>query len=181
MTERRIYTYRIDGEDRITFVNPEWEEFARQNDAPQLVDPGVLGKPLQSFIADIETKHLYQVILSRVRKLRTTMLFSYRCDAPDRRRFMEMAVHPWGLKGVEFNNWIVREEPRGPIRLLLATAARSQQLIKICSWCNRIAAPEWLEVEAGIEHLRLFTQDHMPQITHGMCEDCYRSIQLTLN
>jgi hypothetical protein len=180
MSDARVFTYRIDASDVILHVSPEWVEFALENEANELVLPGVVGKALWPFIADGDTRHLYRVILEKVRSARAVMCFSYRCDAPHMRRYMEMVVRPWDAKGVEFNSRIVREVPRTSIPLLSPTAARSDEMIRMCSWCKRVAIPEWLEVEEAIQRLRPFEKDYLPQITHGICGDCQKQMLRTV-
>jgi hypothetical protein len=43
------------------------------------------------------------------------------------------------------------------------------------------ATPEWLEVEEAIPRLQLFEQDHMPQITHGICGECERQVEASMS
>ena len=180
MPDSRLFTYRVDADNVICFVSPEWLEFAVENEAPELVRPGVLGKPLWPFIAGMETKHLYDVMLKKVRAANAVICFSYRCDAPHLRRYMEMVVRPWGAKGVEFISRVEREVPREPIPLLAPMAARSDQMIRMCGWCKRVAMPEWVEVEEAIQRLRLFEQDYMPQITHTLCADCEGQVKAAI-
>lgn len=180
MSDTRVFTYRIDECDDISYVSSEWLEFATQNGAHALVEPGVLGKPLWPFIAGAQTRHLYDIMLKKIRSVRGMICVSYRCDAPHLRRYMEMVVRPWGVKGVEFSSRVVREVPREPVPLLAPTAARSDQIIRMCAWCKRIATPEWLEIEEAIPRLQLFELSCVPQITHGVCGDCQRQVEASI-
>ena len=177
MSDPRLFTYRIDADNVICFVNPEWLEFALENEAPHLVTPGVLGRRLSEFITGMETRYLYDMLLGKVRSSCRETCLSYRCDAPQKRRYMELAIRPWTANGVEFCSHIVREEEREPVGWLALTAARSDKLITMCAWCKRIATPAWVEVEEAIKLLLPFDADRVPQITHGMCEDCYRQVK----
>lgn len=178
---KRVYKYRIDGDNRISYVNPEWMEFAIENGAEQLVLPGVLGKPIWDFIAGSETRHLYHVMLESIRTTNAVICFLFRCDAPRLRRYMEMLMRPWGTNGVEFSSRVDREEPREPVQLLMPTAARSDQMIRMCGWCKRVATPKWLEVEDAIRELRLFELDYMPQITHTVCLECEKRVRAAIS
>ena len=181
MSDTRIFTYRVDAENVISFVSPEWLEFALENEAPQLVTPGVLGRPLNAFITGLETRYLYGVLLDKVRSSGQETRLSFRCDAPRVRRYMELAVRPWIGKGVEFCGHVVREEAREPVCFLALRTAQSDQMITMCGWCKRIATPVWLEAEEAIKVLQPFEEDHMPQITHSICEDCHRKVKLTVS
>ena len=180
MSDTRVFTYRIDAGDRISHVSPEWLEFAAENGAEQLAQPGLVGKPLWPFIAGLETQHLYDVILKKVRTASAVIGFSYRCDAPHLRRYMEMVVRPCDAGGVEFISRVERETPREPVPLLATTAARSDQMIRMCGWCKKVAMPEWVEVEDAVRLLGLFEQNCMPQITHTMCEGCERQVRAAM-
>jgi hypothetical protein len=180
MSDMRVFTYRIDAGDRISHVSPEWLEFAVENGAEQLARPGLVGKPLWPFIAGLETQHLYDVILKKVRAASAVIGFSYRCDAPHLRRYMKMVVRPWEASGVEFSSRVESEAPREPVSLLATTAARSDQVIRMCGWCKRVAMPEWVEVEEAIRQLRLFEQDYMPQITHTLCPECEKQVRAAI-
>jgi hypothetical protein len=180
MTDRRTFLYRIDADNIITFVSPEWLAFAAENGAPHLVAPGVLGQPLKQFIADIQTQHLYNVLLTQVRTGRSEIRVPFRCDAPDQRRYMELVMRSWAGKGIEFRSHVLREEPRPSVKWLSADAARSDRMVRMCSYCKRVATPEWVEVEEAISRLRLFEQDYLPQITHGICTDCHQQLQKTI-
>jgi hypothetical protein len=176
VSDLRLFTYRIDAANVVCFVNPEWLEFALENEALQLVTPGVLGRPLSEFITGMETRYLYDMLVGKVRSSSRETCLPYRCDAPQMRRYMELAIRPSTGQGVEFCSHIVREEEREPVALLALTTARSDQLVTMCGWCKRISTPAWVEVEEAMKILRPFDEDRMPQITHGICEDCYRQV-----
>lgn len=52
------------------------------------------------------------------------------------------------------------------------------EVIIICSWCNKIRVDEgdWQEVEELLKSLGLFDLELLPQPSHGMCDDCYEVI-----
>jgi hypothetical protein len=49
---------------------------------------------------------------------------------------------------------------------------RSDELIKMCSWCARIEAGDWVEIEEGCRRLGLLEEPRLPQITHTVCAGC---------
>ncbi|MBD3196434.1 MAG: hypothetical protein GF317_15350, partial [Candidatus Lokiarchaeota archaeon] len=58
-TPKNIYKYQIDENDKINCVSENWDKFAEENDAADLVSkPQVLNRPLWDFISDRETRHL---------------------------------------------------------------------------------------------------------------------------
>ncbi|RMF84814.1 MAG: hypothetical protein D6736_18575 [Nitrospinota bacterium] len=168
------FIHRIDAEDRIIFVNEAWLAFAQQNDASHLTREAVLGQPLWCFIAGEETQHLYTLLLSQVRSTGQRRWIPFRCDSPDRRRFMEMEIALCAPGEVQFTSWLLREEVRPPLPLFEAKQERSPTLLTLCSWCKKvkISPTEWIEVEEAIRRLDLFADPHPPRITHGICPSC---------
>ena len=82
-------------------------------------------------------------------------------------------------------NRVLRIEFREPISLLDTGARRSRKLLSVCSWCKKIRveqaggpghAARWLEVEEAIAELGLFEPEILPELSHEVCEDCYRLV-----
>jgi hypothetical protein len=175
---QRVFNYRVNAEDRIDHVSSEWLDFARENDASDLDSEAVIGQPIFHFVSNEETRHLYEMILDRVRSRGNEVRVPFRCDGPSVRRFMELEVSPGPHGQVLFQGRIVREEDRPPVPLLDSSINREDDFLKICSWCKRVQAEgEWLEVELAVERLELFSSQHLPQLTHGICEDCGISLR----
>jgi len=176
--------YRIDGSDRISEVSGNWLSFAAENLAGESCHPDrILGRLIWEFIDGPETRHLYEIVLRRVRQANMPVTLPFRCDSPDRRRYLELAIVPAGDDAIVFYSSILREEPRETVGLLHPGAERSGEYIKMCSGCKKIERGEnrWVEVEAGIAELRLFEAAILPQITHGLCNDCYNAWMSSLN
>ncbi|MEJ7699195.1 MAG: Crp/Fnr family transcriptional regulator [Pyrinomonadaceae bacterium] len=62
--------------------------------------------------------------------------------------------------------------------LLDTNALHSDDLIHICSWCKRVDVGQenWEEIEEAVKTLGVFEQEKLPQITHGICSDCYKTM-----
>jgi hypothetical protein len=174
------FLYRVDADTRFTLIDDAWLDFARQNDAGHLTPATVLQRPLWDFISDIETRHLYEILLEQVQMQQAPLSIPFRCDSPTCRRFMKMTITPARAGGFEFCTRIVHQERREPVRLLEVAAQRSDVFLRICSWCKRVAlSPDgWVEVEEAVRALNLFGDQRLPQLTHGMCPDCKRSYLL---
>ena len=178
---QRVFNYRVNAEDRIDHVSSEWLDFARENDASDLYSEAVIGQPIFQFVSNEETRHLYEMILDRVRTSGNEVVVPFRCDSPSVRRFMELEVSPGPDGHVRFQGRIVREEKRQPVLLLDSSINRDDDFLKVCSWCKRVQAEgEWLEVELAVERLELFNRQRLPQISHGICEDCGVSLRRQL-
>jgi hypothetical protein len=174
-TDAECISYHIDSQGRLSYISDRWSRFARRNKAQHLTPSSVLGRPLLTLISDDSTRHIYALMIERSRRDRVRLDFPFRCDAPDRRRFMRMRIFPLEDGGVGFSSCLIREEPRQPVRLLETDAERSGRLVRICSWCKRIetGASEWLEAEAAVQRLNLFDSTRLPGLTHGMCPTCH--------
>ena len=160
-TSAQPVVYRIDGDDRLVAVNDAWCAFARENGAPQLAD-GALGTSIWDAVHGAETRHVWEVLLSRARA-GVAVDVPYRCDAADERRRMRMSLRAFPGGVVEFVSETVGVEPREPVP--------SYELLRACSWCNRFFVGEWVEPERAVAEAALLDGEP-PAFTHGMCPDC---------
>ncbi len=169
-----MLSYQLDGEDRILFVSDEWLGFARENGAPALTRENVITRPIWDFISGASTRHLYELVFERVRSRQRFVTLPFRCDAPDRRRYMELGLSPLADCGICVVSRLLKEEPREPLRLLDSALARSDEFLETCSWCKRIRARDgtWLEPERAIERNDLFDAPRPPHLTHTACPEC---------
>ncbi|MCL4301123.1 MAG: hypothetical protein KJ077_35655 [Anaerolineae bacterium] len=167
------FIHTVDRNDLIIDVNANWLRFARENDAPHLTRQAVIGCSLWDFIAGLETRHIYRLLMRKVRQDQRRIVFTYRCDSSTLHRYMQMEIVPAADQALEFKNYLLREESRDRVRLLDPTAERNHELLRMCSWCNRMRCDEtWLSVEEAVNYLGLFGAPQFPQITHGICPDC---------
>lgn len=174
--EREEIRYRITADGRIDSIEGPWDRFARENGAPGLPRP--LGEPLLDHVAGASVRAVLASLLDRARRLDEPIELSYRCDAPDRRRFMRLRLERETGGTLMIRSRVLREEPRPPVRLLEPDASRSDDLLPICAWCKRVEADgTWLEVEEAIERLGLFDRPALPELTHGVCEVCSRELE----
>ena len=180
----RKYTHRIDKSGLILSVSENWRSFSEENFGAETCFPeNAVGSSLWEHIRDPETMHLYEIILQKVRRYQRQATFSFRCDSPEERRFLELSVIPMKDGTVEFESRIIRTELRKPVELLKPDIERSDNFIKICSMCKKIAISEtqWEEAEIAIQKLKLFEKDVLPQFTHGVCRSCYDATMAELD
>jgi len=112
-------------------------------------------------------------LLEAARRMARPVEFAYRCDSPDRRRFMRLRLEPASDGSLAIRSWIEREEARAPMVLLDPAAARSEDFVRVCAWCRRIEAEgEWIALEEAIEHRDLLAREPVPDITHTICPEC---------
>lgn len=168
--------YTIDSENRIVSVSSNWLSFALENHAGESCHPDrVINEPLWKFIDGSETRYLYELCIAKVRNQKRSMILPFRCDAPDRRRYLELKITPRPREEIEFASRILQEEPRETVKLLEHDVARSGTLIKICSMCKKIELSKdvWLEIEDAITVMEFFLAEKLPRITHGCCKPCF--------
>lgn len=167
--------YDLDADHRIVAVSGSWSAFALENGAPELVAPAPLGRSVFTYVADATTTHLYRAVFEAVARSGLPVVLPIRCDAPALRRFLELRVErPPGRTGVRVRSALVRTEARDPVPLLDRTRSRSDQLLRMCSWCKVVEVDgRWCSVEEAVAALRLFERAHLPAITHTMCPACY--------
>jgi hypothetical protein len=174
----REFVYWIDTENRVVKVNEAWRDFAKENQAGHLREKTVKPAPLWSFIQGREMKYMFGVMLDKVRRGEGPLVVPFRCDAPDRRRFMEQTIKRTEDGLVEVRCRMLKEEVREPMALLAETGERTDQLIYCCGWCKKfeVSTGKWVEVEVVVQERSLFSEVDLPLISHGACPECVDQI-----
>jgi hypothetical protein len=169
--------YTIDADDVFVYVGKGWEAAARISDAPWIEAP--LGSSFWSAVDGLEAQLLWQKLLVRARETGRELRFRYRCDLPARRRTFEISFSAGRDDSIAFVNRFVTGAVRDPVPILDRRTPRTDGLVRMCSWCGRLAVDgAWLEVEEAVDRLGLFTADALPALTHGICDECYARIDL---
>jgi len=90
-------------------------------------------------------------------------------------KLLELIVTPVQKNSIEFTSYIIREESRDTVELLETRIPRSDDIINMCSMCKKIelSGKHWVEVEVAIASLKLFQHHKLPQISHGLCAECF--------
>jgi hypothetical protein len=179
-----IYIYRIDNTDTIIYVSDNWTEFSMANGASERCSkPLVLGKSLWGFISDVETRHIYKLVLKRIREKLEPAVIPGNCDSPKLKRVIQITISPMDDGAIEFSSKIVKLIHRDCVKILDASIERSDDIVKICSFCKKIAVSEteWAETQQAITILDLFGKKQMPQLTHGVCPSCSDTIMAELD
>jgi hypothetical protein len=167
------FVYKIDGSDVVSFVSPEWVRFAQANEAPELTEEHVVGKPIWHFVTGKDARALYEQLYGNLRSRRSEMAIPFRCDAPTQVRHMTLTLRSLAARTIECEGRLDRIETREPMAILSRSAARSHDSIPICSLCRRMAILEdWLDVRAAIVRKRLFSAMTFPRLEETVCPDC---------
>ena len=173
--------YRLNPADILCFANKEYDEFASANDGQLASSIAVLQRSLWDFITEPTTQQLYREIVRCVR-MGASARFDFRCDSPGCRRTLEMNVAREENGGVEFRTRTLSEELRPSQILLESRPAISDELLRVCSWCNAVNVRHaWVEVEEAVKLLRLFERSRMPHLTHGICGPCRETMIKTVS
>lgn len=169
-----VFDYSIDGNDVIVSLGDEWLRFARENGARELSRESVIGHGLWEYIAGDTTRELYEVIFRRVRDQGRMLVLPFRCDSPDRFRFMQLAVEPGEGSGLRLGGRLLREQARPHVKLLDRLVTRSSEPLPICSVCLRVQVlgTTWMEADEAAERLDLFGAPELPALDYRVCADC---------
>lgn len=175
------FRYELDAADRILRVDAAWLRFAWDNEAAELTAARVVGRSIWEFVSGGETRHLYRMLFDAARTGRPLRI-PFRCDAPDRRRYMELQIEPTEAQGLRLTGRLLREELRPPVALLEADRPREGGFVVICSWCKRIRTEPgaWEEVEEAVRKLGLFDEAALPGLSHGICADCRTRLEAAI-
>ena len=171
---RMVVEYWIDADDVVYWSGAGWVDFARDNDAPQLVDMAP-GRTLWSHFDGDEVCDLWRALVSRVRSELAAATVPLRCDAPDVRRWFEMTITPGDDGTVRFRSVLVFDEPRPAVPFLDLKTERdpAAPAISLCSWCGQADdASRWVGIEELVRCRRLLEESVVPAISHGICPSC---------
>lgn len=86
------FIYRIDSRNHVVFVNEPWLRFAEANMQGPVSTDRFLNRSLFDFISGAETKHLYDILLQRIREGDFSVTLPFRCDSPALKRYMTMTI-----------------------------------------------------------------------------------------
>lgn len=173
--------YELDAQDCLVAVDGAWDRFAVENDAPGAAAAAVVGRPLWDFVSGVETVHLLRRIIHSARVSGRAVEAPFRCDGPGLERHMHFRAEVVDGGGVRVITQLLREVPLEAPAAAAAPAA-SDELLRMCSWCNRILVNDgrWIEPAEAVARLGLFTGAGVPPITHGMCAGCLEGMEALL-
>ena len=177
-----VVEYSIDANDVVIDVGQSWADFARDNDAPELV---VLpsDRTLWTYFDSEEVKELWRLLVGRVRAMQKGAEVPLRCDAPDARRWFDMSITPGSDGRVHFRCVLVFEEARPSVSLLDTHSERDVGLqpVPLCGWCGRAQhGSRWLDIEELVQAARLLERSSLPLISHGICASCREEMSAEL-
>lgn len=166
--------YELDAQDWITRIEGHWEEFASDNDAPELTKESVLGKPIWSSIEGDDVRHLFAIIFERVRKKQKSKTLEFHCDSSTTIRIMRMTLEPLPHKGIRLSTALVEIRIREPIELFSRGQTRGMLVIPVCSLCRQLQIDgNWLTAEVVMDSGHFCHSKSCPQLLEKVCPDCW--------
>ena len=138
----------------------------------------ILNRSIWDFIHDVETKHIHEILLIKVRVENRKLKLPFRCDSPNLCRYIDMAISLLDDGIVQYCCQITKTEERYAVMLFSGEVKDKESMLRVCSWCKKIDTGNetWSDAEVAIKALNLFSSDYMPEITHTMCNECYTNI-----
>lgn len=169
--------YVLDDRDHIVQVGGDWTPFACENGAEELHENEVVGRSLWDFVVSSSLRRVYRQLLDKVRQNGNTVVFPYRCDSPQERRYAKMTVTPGASGKVEFVSEMLRSEKRlTPVNMVAGMA--SWKLTICCSVCGRLKhQDDWLEVEQAVTAGLALSEDMEVQVAYGICPSCRETLR----
>jgi hypothetical protein len=160
----------VDKNNIIVAVNASWDEFALSNDAPQLAGGSVIGWSLLDSVSGKVTKIFTQALLDLARSHEQKIMFDYRCDSPQVRRFMRMHISQGDAGSVQFIHEHLSSEYFSHAAIYQSAAQRSRDTLVRCSICNHVrhdgiwSTPDYVS--------RTFFASHPVSVIYGICPSC---------
>lgn len=168
--------FSLNNQNEIVAVGREWDQFALENNAPELVGDKVIGRLVFDFVSGHVTRQFLLAILELVRSGSQPIELEYRCDSPYERRFMKMHVSLMQSGQVCLINSTMRIEKRTQECFITKAVHRSKNTTIRCSMCNLLKCQqEWVEPE----HL-MALHKHAPSefiVVYGICKSCSDQLQ----
>lgn len=164
--------YWLDIGEVIVDIALDWDQFARDNNAPELLKRHVIGRNLLNFVSGDVTRMYVRTLIQSARLMRQPMVRQYRCDSPDMRRYMEMrlSLQDNGLLCWEHRQ-LASEKLPNRLNFVHAADSRTRRPHVRCSICNR------LKGRSGWNEPDLLGEDFLPTesvvpVIYGVCPDC---------
>lgn len=167
-------------------VGGEWSRFARENGVT-CIDPGsVVGRWLFDFVHGANVCQFYRDLCEGVHRRATSVEFAFRCDSPNRKRFMRMRISRLNDSLLQFTSWVGHEEDAKNPPLPVYTPADFDDagvaLTSICSMCKKIEceAGEWIDIDVAAASID-FMSGGGPRLSHGLCPICFAEAMAALD
>ena len=167
-----VVSFVLDGDLRLLYCNPAWDQFAVQNEGPHLCSEQKLGRPVLDGTSG-EMFDYYRSLYNGVLRDRKPRDHSFHCSTPSMERLMRMYVYPLRNTPALLITCPTRvEQPhRVPSEEPIESLYRNHDgAVVMCSNCRRTrradTQPEtWDWVSDFVRH-------QPAGVSHGLCSLC---------
>lgn len=165
--------YRLCPAHTIVSTGGDWDRFARENDAPELV-PGPVGSSVYDHMDGEEVRDEFRRLLDSVAASGRPVETRFRCDSPGLCRLLQLRVDPEDDGGFRLTSRILSVERRPTVSLLDRWQPRTDAPpLTVCAWCRRGEMDgAWLELDELEARLGLRDDRTSPQVSHTICHAC---------
>lgn len=163
--------YFLNADDEIIQVGKGWDDFALDNDAPELSGLGVIGRPLLDFVSGNVTRLFVLAILQVARTSNQAIELEYRCDSPKERRYMRMRLSMLESGMLRVVHQTLRTEPRAKDIYIYRAPQRTRDTPVRCSMCNLVMQQNsWIDPER-LNPCSLQNKNEL-LVIYGICPEC---------
>lgn len=172
LDESRDVSYVVSEKLQITYCNPAWDCFAReQGGSSAAMAASVVGRDLLEFIPD-ELKSFYLELFSQARALGKPTNHDYECSSPSVFRLYRLQIYPLRAgAGFVVQNSLRVERPhdRTSFEPHDAVYKDTNGWIHACANCRRT---QRASDSAIWDWVPAYVSSHALNITHGVCPMC---------
>ncbi len=183
-TAGTTYQYRVSRNGQIESVSDNWDAFALGNGGEHCMSDAVLGTSLWLHLSGELIRDLYRRLVDKVLQTGDPIEIPLHCDSPDRVRHLTLTLQRLSEDEVEFTSKVEKIVKRDTLSLLFGDMSRDPDCwVTMCSYCKdiQVSDEEWQPTEQAVKTLQLFERDALPQLTHGVCPDCYDEVMSELD
>jgi hypothetical protein len=162
--------YALDADLRLVRSNPSWDRFARENGAPELTGPSVLGAKIMDVIPAV-LGDFYGNAYDQVRRFQRPWCHVFDCSSADLSRSFQMRVLPAAGNHLIVVNTLIREEPHQErIAYRIEEYTDADGIVTMCANCRRA---EHLTHPGRWDWLPLLLASSGTLVRPGLCAFCF--------
>jgi len=162
--------YALDPNLRLLRCNPAWDRFARENGAPELTAPSVLGAKIMDIIPEV-LQDFYGQAYDLVQKFQRPWWHVFDCSSATVSRSFQMRVLPAADNHLVVVNTLVREEPHEErIAARIEEYTDADGLVTMCANCRRA---EHLTHPGRWDWLPFLLASSGALVRPGLCAFCF--------
>lgn len=159
------------GSPTIESILVSWRDYADSDDEKLPAEVALVGTKLESHVAGANTNEFLATLLNAVMEQGQDCELPYRCDAPDKKRFMLMQISRLADKRLKLSHQLLSETSL-PSTILFRLGSALEAEVCRCSFCCRIRHHRiWREPEEALCR-KLLRSDVENSVEYMVCADC---------